>query len=163
MMNRAGIALALVAGIVVGAGGYALFGGAGKANGIGGELDTILKKIELAEKIGIPLDWSELVDGRFKENLIKELVSELRELNKKVTREKDNRLPPGSDLLRPIPDPDGWERRLLDNGMVEFTKDGEVWWWDPFNPGWRLPPGVTHPDPNPITPTGERAAGSGTF
>lgn len=48
------------------------------------ELNKIIRKIEILEKIGVEIRWNELLDGDFPKNLLKELKKEIDELNKKL-------------------------------------------------------------------------------
>lgn len=158
-------AFLLAAAVIGGVIGYNI--GVGSQKSLNIELDTILKKIALLEKIGVEIDWDEIIDNSFfKQDLINELKREIEKLGENLLgkgSEKNEKSSVGSDFPRPIPNPVGWERKLLDNGMVEFTRNREVWWWNPLEGKWQLPPGITHPDPNPITPTGERLAGPDTM
>lgn len=151
------IAVSIVAGGII---GFSLSETSTKS--LGGELDTILKKIALLEKMGVKVDWNDFGDSH--EGLLKELRKELDALGKKLVGEgTDKKMPLGNDLPRPIPSPEGWEKKVLENRMIQFTRGRDIWWWDPIKGKWLIPPGITPSDPNPITPTGERLAGPGTY
>lgn len=68
----------------------------------------------------------------------------------------------GSDFPAEIPIPvEGWIRKMIEDGMVEYVRNGERWLWDSKKAQWIPPRNLS--DPNPITPTGERLAGPGTM
>lgn len=119
------------------------------------ELEKILRKIELLEKMGIRLKWRNILAGdevkNFGENLVRDLQEEIAELNKKIS--------PAGEVggVRVLGDPvpvDGWRVRPLDEDTVEYSKGGEVWIWRRSRRQWVAP--RNHPDPNPITPEGKR-------
>jgi len=57
---------------------------------------------------------------------------------------------------------EGWNMSLLDDCKVEYrNQHGEIWIWDPKLRRWTPP--LNHPDPNPITPEGERLGGKGSI
>ena len=123
------------------------------------DFEEILKKIELLEKMGAEIPWGGWkkkgrLPGDFKERLLEDLLRELNELDKKFAR--------GGGVKEGAPVPvAGWKVRTRRDGMVEYTREGEIWLWDPRTGRWKPPLG--HPDPNPITPTGERLGGPGTM